>query len=157
VNDVVEEALLLTEPQLRHRKIAITRHLHDARLPPVTLDPDQLKQALLNLILNAADAMAHGGELIVTAGANDAGSAVCIEICDDGTGIDPRIREKLFQPFFSSKREGIGLGLVNAKSIVERHGGTIALLPSHGKGTRAVITLPARGGATRPAGAEVEK
>ena len=64
-------------------------------------------------------------------------------MCDTGTGIDPEIRHRVFDPFVSTKRDGVGLGLVNAKAVVESHGGTIELTALEPTGTRARITLPA--------------
>lgn len=141
VNEVLEEALEVTGAQLQHGKITVVKKI-EPHLPPVKLDADRLKQALLNVILNAAEAMPRGGTLVATTRINQGGLAVTIEICDDGVGMDPKTQHKLFDPFFTTKREGVGLGLVNTKSIVERHGGTIHLVPRNGKGTRVSITLP---------------
>jgi signal transduction histidine kinase len=150
INKVLRETLQLTEAKLKHLKIAVRSRL-DAAVPPALLDADRLKQALLNLILNAADAMPNGGTLRVTTGSGSDDSTVTIEICDDGVGMAPGTGDKVFDPFFTTKREGVGLGLVNTKSIVERHGGTIRLTARNGKGTRAVVTLPSAGRATEPA------
>jgi signal transduction histidine kinase len=68
---------------------------------------------------------------------------VVLDVCDTGTGIDPEIRQRIFDPFVSTKRDGVGLGLVNAKAVVESHDGTIELTAIEPKGTRARITLPA--------------
>ena len=67
---------------------------------------------------------------------------VVLDVCDDGTGIDPAVADRLFDPFVSTKRDGIGLGLVNTKTVVESHGGRVQLSPRPGGGTRARITLP---------------
>lgn len=141
VNAVVEDALRQVTPQLRHRKIVVETRFGD--VPELAIDADRFKQALLNLIVNAADAMPAGGRLLAATAVNGAG--VRIDICDEGSGIDPAIRPRLFDPFMTTKREGVGLGLVNTKSIVERHGGTIELLPREGGGTCARIVLPAPG------------
>lgn len=97
----------------------------------------------MNVVGNAADAMPTGGTLRLVTHALDGGATVVLEVCDDGTGIDPEIRHRVFDPFVSTKRDGVGLGLVNAKAVVESHGGTIDLTPIEPKGTRARITLPA--------------
>ena len=90
----------------------------------VDLDVGRFRQALLNLLGNAADAMPTGGTLTVSRRTVGEDSSVVLDICDDGVGIDPSIRERLFDPFVSTKRDGVGLGLVNAKAVVESHGGT---------------------------------
>ena len=142
VHTVLDEALRSTEAQLKHRKIAIRREF-DHGAPAAMLDPHRINNAVLNLIWNAADAMPGGGTLVAATRTKGDRSAVHIEICDDGGGIAPGVHDRLFDPFFTTKRDGVGLGLVNTRSIVERHGGTIELLPAIGRGTRAVITLPA--------------
>lgn len=141
VNAVVADALALTEAQLRHQKIAVERKLAPG-LPAVRFDGDRLRQAVLNVIVNAGEAMPTGGMLVATTRVA-AGAGVEIEIADDGEGLAPQARAHLFEPFFTTKKQGVGLGLVNTRSIVERHGGTIALVPGEVRGTRAIITLPA--------------
>ncbi len=141
VNEVLEEALRAAEPTLTHRKVAIERRL-ERDLPAARFDGDRLENALLNLIANAADAMPEGGTLVAATGSAEDGSTLFLEIRDHGPGIDPGVRDKLFDPFFSTKREGVGLGLLNTKSIVERHGGRVDLLKGDPAGTRARITLP---------------
>jgi len=84
--------------------------------------------------------MHTGGELRVSTGAD--GGEAWIRICDDGVGIDPALVERVFDPFVSTKPEGVGLGLVNVKSVVEGHGGGIRLEPRQPRGTCAFIWLP---------------
>jgi signal transduction histidine kinase len=141
VNAVVEEALEQFAPQLRHRKIAIETHL-DPALPPIRLDVDRFKLAVLNIVANAAEAMIDGGTLQVTTTHRPERAAIQIDVCDDGIGLDPAVRDRVFDPFVSTKREGVGLGLVNSRSVIEGHGGTIELSPREPKGTRARILLP---------------
>jgi signal transduction histidine kinase len=141
LNDLVEDVVRQVTAPFRHRKVAIETRLGD--VPPLPLDADRFKQALLNLLMNGADAMPSGGRLLVETAAD--GPAVRLDVCDEGSGIDPAIRPRLFDPFMTTKREGVGLGLVNTKSIVERHGGTIDLLPREPHGTCARITLPRHG------------
>ena len=87
-------------------------------------------------------AMATGGTLRVVTHTIDGGAGIALDVCDTGSGIDPEIRDRIFDPFVSTKRDGVGLGLVNAKAVVESHGGTIALTAGEPTGTRARITLP---------------
>jgi len=118
----------------------------------IQLDRGRIKQALLNLVLNAAEAMPEGGILGATTGFLDDPGSVVIEIWDMGVGINPADRDRLFDPFFTTKRDGVGLGLVNARSMVEAHGGSLELLPRDGRGTRAVIVLPIRSEEQTPEG-----
>jgi signal transduction histidine kinase len=139
---VVDDVLQQLSAQLSYRKIAVDATTPGG-LPLVDLDVGRFRQALLNLIGNAADAMPTGGTLTVSTTIGENSSAVVLDICDDGIGIDPSIRERLFDPFVSTKRDGVGLGLVNAKAVVESHGGTLELTARAPKGTRARIVLPA--------------
>jgi signal transduction histidine kinase len=141
VEGPLEEALAAGGPQLRHFGIAVEKHFEPG-LPPAKLDPLRFKQALLNLIVNATEEMPHGGTLTVGARLSASGETLEIEIKDDGPGIDPSVRDNLFDPFVTTKREGVGLGLVNTKSIIERHGGSIAVEPGEDGGTRVIITIP---------------
>jgi len=94
-------------------------------LPAVQIDPDRFRQVLVNIFGNAADAMTTGGVLRVSSRPGADGSTVVLDVCDDGVGIDPAIRDRVFDPFVSTKRDGVGLGLVNAKAVVASHDGTI--------------------------------
>lgn len=140
VNAVVQEALQQLSAQFTHRKIAVVTRL-DQALPPVPLDAERFKQALLNVLNNAAEAMPTGGTITV-ASRPDGESTLLVEICDDGVGIEPEMADRVFDPFVSTKRDGMGLGLVNVKAVVERHGGRIALSPNAPKGTCTTIWLP---------------
>jgi two-component system NtrC family sensor kinase len=139
---VVDEALEHVAPHLAYRKIQIQRHV-DPQLPLISVDAGRLKQALLNVIGNAADAMPTGGTLSVSAGVPRGASDVRLDVCDDGIGIDPAILPNVFDPFISSKRDGMGLGLVNAKAVVEGHGGRIEIGPVPSGGTRVSMWFPA--------------
>ena len=144
VNEIVRGTLHHLAPQFAHRKIADVTDL-DAGLPPLALDADRFALALTNLLVNAAEAMPTGGTLTVSTAAATGGSTMFLDVCDDGTGIDPEITGRLFDPFVSTKRDGVGLGLVNVKAVVVSHGGSIAFEANQPKGTRARITLPMPG------------
>jgi signal transduction histidine kinase len=103
-------------------------------------DPNQLKQVLLNLVLNAQQAMPQGGRLDLRCLAPDDG--VRIEVSDTGPGIPEGIRDKLFQPFFSTKKEGTGLGLSICRRLVEQMHGSIDFTTEPGKGTTFIVRLP---------------
>lgn len=142
LNDVVKEVVHQLAAQLEHRKIRRTLQL-DESLPPVALDVIRFKRALVNLVVNASDALPAGGNITVTTRSVDAGRAVQLEVTDDGSGVDPSVLDRVFDPFISTKPDGIGLGLVNVQTVVHSHGGTIALHPALPHGTRAVLQLPA--------------
>lgn len=142
--DVVDDTLEHVAPHLTYRKIHIQKSFGPS-LPPISLDAARFKQALLNVISNAAEAMPEGGTLTVAAALSNAGSEVRLDVCDDGTGIDTAILPRVFDPFVSSKRDGMGLGLVNTKSVVDNHGGRIEIAPLSSRGTRVSIWLPAGG------------
>jgi signal transduction histidine kinase len=114
----------------------------DEQLPEIFGDPQQLQQVFLNLLLNAADAIADGGEITVKTRWNEKGRIVAIELHDTGKGIPPDIMEKIFQPFFTTKRKGTGLGLAVSKRIVEEHGGNIAVANAISGGVTVTIMLP---------------
>ena len=112
-----------------------------ADLPPVWLDAEMFGTALLNLMLNAEDAMEAGGTLTLqarTAGAD----AVELDVIDTGCGMAPELAARAFQPFVTTKPGGTGLGLATARKIVEAHGGTIALQSEPGRGTKFTVRLP---------------
>jgi signal transduction histidine kinase len=137
---VVEEMIDFFGPTARAANVEITTYL-PADLPAVPLDAELFKQALLNLMLNAGQAMPHGGDLIVQACAEDGG--VRLDLIDTGTGMTPEQRVNIFRPFYTTKADGTGLGLPTAKRIVEAHGGTIDVQSEPGRGTKLTIRLPA--------------
>jgi len=140
LNAVIRVTIRQLDARLSHRKVTPSLVLPD-RLPLVMIDTERFTQALLNVIINAIDAMPEGGTLTVTTHA-EAGSVI-VDVDDEGVGIDPALVDRVFDPFVSSKPEGVGLGLVNARAVVEGHGGRIQLSPRQPRGTRARIILPA--------------
>jgi signal transduction histidine kinase len=141
LDSIVREVLQQLAPQLAHRRIHVDLRL-DEGLPPVLLDADRFRQALFNVVNNAADAMPTGGTLLVATRRVEGDAAIALDVCDDGTGIAPDMLERVFDPFVSTKRDGVGLGLVNARAVVESHGGRIELAARSPKGTRATLSLP---------------
>jgi signal transduction histidine kinase len=139
INAVIRLVLRQLDARLTHRKVMTTLMLPD-RLPQAMLDPERFSQVLTNVFVNAVDAMPSGGTLTISTRAQE--SELVIEVDDDGVGIDPGMVTRVFDPFVSSKPEGVGLGLVNAKAVVEGHGGRIELTPRQPRGTRAKIVLP---------------
>lgn len=113
-------------------------------LPEIVADPELLKTCFLNLMINAADAMPAGGTLSValSRGEKDGGDALVVTVHDTGHGMTPEEIDAAFEPYFSTKETGLGLGLALTRKIVEDHGGVIAIESRPGHGTTARITLP---------------
>jgi signal transduction histidine kinase len=111
-------------------------------LPPILGSSERLKQVLLNLILNARDAMPEGGDLCISA--SEHSGSVCIEVRDTGVGIPPEVRGKIFDPFFTTKKEvsGVGLGLFVSYGIVQQHNGVITVTSSPGNGSTFTLKFP---------------
>ncbi len=109
-------------------------------LPPVSVDPEQIKQVLLNLVINAVQATPDGGKISLRA--NRDGDWVRVEVEDEGVGIPPEDMERVFDPFFTTRTNGTGLGLSIAYQIVSQHGGHIATRPNPQRGTTFSVTLP---------------
>ncbi|MFQ5575988.1 MAG: ATP-binding protein [Anaerolineae bacterium] len=119
-------------------------------LPDILADPDQLARIMGNLIHNAIQAMPQGGKLVVESAASGDGG-VAITVTDSGTGIPAEARGKIFEPLFTTKARGIGLGLAMVKSLVKGHGGTVTVESEPGKGSAFTVVLPA-GTVTGPEG-----
>jgi signal transduction histidine kinase len=111
-------------------------------VPPVLADRQQLRQVLLNLLTNAYEAMDEGGGMVAIE-ARGRGDDLELRVSDSGLGMDADTASHVFEPFFTRKAKGIGLGLPVTKRIVEKHGGTIAAESVPGQGTTFVLTLPA--------------
>ena len=140
LNAVLEETLALYKGIASH--ISLER-CFAAGLPPVRLDVEQIRRVVINLVDNAIEAMGDTPGTIVVQSQHDAANAVArIIVADDGPGISPAEREKLFMPYYSTKRRGSGLGLAIVRRIVAEHGGSIELGDNTPKGSRFVIELP---------------
>jgi signal transduction histidine kinase len=122
------------------RPVLITKAL--GPVPPARLDPMQLQQILLNLLLNAVEAMPNGGAVEVRTAFDDRSGVVRIDIADGGGGISPEHAGQIFQPFFTTKSGGTGLGLAVSKRLAEQHGGSITFSQNPGGGTIFRIQLP---------------
>jgi two-component system NtrC family sensor kinase len=142
VNAVVDEGLQLLANQISIQDVKLEKRLGD--VPQVHGDFGQLRQAFVNVIMNAIDAMGKGGSLAIESGVVEGGRVVEIAFQDTGPGISPEHLQKIFDPFFTTKEKGTGLGLSVVYGIVERHGGKIDIQTAVGKGTRVAIRLPAR-------------
>ncbi|HYY89223.1 MAG TPA: ATP-binding protein, partial [Chloroflexota bacterium] len=152
INRLIEEAESLVEKHLRQNRVRIENDL-DPRLPLVIASADQMKQVLLNILLNAQQAMPDGGNIYVTTRASAGADheflltdSVHILIRDTGKGIPEELQPHIFEPFFSTKDEkGTGLGLWVSYGIVQNHGGSIRVRSREGRGTTFSIGLPITG------------
>ncbi len=115
----------------------------DPGLGRVTLDPEQMRRALINLIDNAQAAMGGSGTIRITTRPGSDGDSLRIEVADTGPGIPPGDRDKMFSPYFSTKKRGTGLGLAIVYKVVTDHHGTIQVEDNTPRGARFVIELPA--------------
>ena len=144
VNETIQEVIALVSSDVLRSRIELTAKL-EADLPPVLGDRIQLQQVILNLILNAKDAMSvaqsNPRELQITSGKNN-GGAVVVAVRDTGHGLEPKDIERIFDRFFTTKAGGMGLGLSISRTIIEAHGGTLWATPNEDKGATIQFTLP---------------
>ncbi len=143
LNEVVKDFIQFFQPTAREQNVDISPHLAD-NLPAVQLDRSLFRQVLLNLALNALQAMPSGGLIEIQTYTRD--SQVLVDMIDNGIGMDQRTQENMFQTFFSTKRGGSGLGLPTVRRIVEAHGGTMSCESALERGTRFTISLPISAG-----------
>jgi len=136
IEKVIDDALSHV-PSLEN--IELVKRL-DTDLPEVEVDTEQIRQVLVNILVNAAQAMPEGGELTIGTGQRD--KFLEVEITDSGCGISQEAIGKIFDPLFTTKAKGIGLGLAVCRSIIERHEGSIDVKSEVGKGTTFTIRLP---------------
>ena len=139
LNDVVQKTLELLQPEIDNRGLNIRTRL--ARQLPVTpIDPTQIQQVLVNLIKNAMQAMTKGGTLTLQTG--EGADGVWVSVADTGGGIPQEQINRIFEPFYTTKKKGTGLGLMIVQRIVRAHGGRIELESQVGRGTTFRIWLP---------------
>jgi len=142
ISAFLESSLSMVEKELYDKKIDVQFH-NDQGIPPINLDSAMLKQAFLNIYLNAIDAMEEGGRLrISTRLVTNEHKHISIEIDDSGYGIEEEDMPHLFNPFFTRKRYGTGLGLTQVKKFIDLHHGSIEIFSRKGEGTKVVVTLP---------------
>lgn len=146
LNKVIEQAVSFTKPKWETQSFAegrqISAKVDSADIPAILGDAAQLRDVIINLIFNAADAMAQGGMITLRTRAEP--KAVIVEVSDTGAGMTEEVRRRCFEPFFSTKgNQGTGLGLAMVFSIVQRHSGTIDIASEPGKGTKFTLRLPA--------------
>jgi two-component system, sporulation sensor kinase E len=139
LNDVVQKTCQLLRPELDNRGIAVKLKL-SRQLPASPIDPTQTQQALVNLVKNAMQAMTRGGTLTLQTG--ETSEAVWVSVTDTGGGIPQEQINRIFEPFYTTKKKGTGLGLMIVQRIVRAHGGRIELESHVGRGTTFRLWLP---------------
>ncbi len=132
--EIIDYTLQLLNDELKKRRIEVEKY-YEANLPRALVDRDQLSQAFLNLLLNSIESMDQGGKIRLTLKKGISPKTVEVIIEDSGRGIPEEDLEKVFEPFFSTKRKGTGLGLAIVHQIIESHGGEIRVKSALGKGT----------------------
>jgi two-component system, sporulation sensor kinase E len=139
MNEVIEKTVELLRPELDNRGIAVKTKV-DSRLPLAPLDGTQMQQVLVNLVKNAMQAMTRGGTLMLQTG--EGADGVWVSVADTGGGIPQEQINRIFEPFYTTKKKGTGLGLMIVQRIVRAHGGRIDLESHVGRGTTFRIWLP---------------
>ncbi len=140
LNEIVREALFLFKEG--HKGISF--QFNKAVIPALELDRDQIKRVLINLLDNAVAAVEEKGEIKISTSYSPVSGVVLVEVADDGCGLAPEVRARIFNPYFSTKKDGTGLGLAIVSAIVADHRGNIRVRPNEPKGTRFIIELPVR-------------
>jgi two-component system NtrC family sensor kinase len=139
VNHLIENVLALSNKRLEHGRVRVRTQLQ-ADLTRIMAVPDQLTQVFLNLIINAVEAMPNGGTLTIASARRD--SWLAIDVQDTGAGLTPNEAARIFEPFYTTKADGTGLGLAVSYGIIQQHGGRIEVNSVPGQGTRFTVLLP---------------
>ncbi len=140
INELIESTLVVFRKQAEYSKVEIRTRL-DPRISTLQLDPNQIRQVLLNVVLNAAQAMKEGGQLTISS-ESGANGTLAIEISDTGPGVEDKDLERIFDPFFTTKPQGTGLGLSISHQLVANHGGTITARKNPDRGITVRIEIP---------------
>jgi PAS domain S-box-containing protein len=145
INDIVSGTLKLTRKQSAFKDIELSVSL-DPAVPDIWLDPHQITQALINLVVNAIESTEAGGSITISTALEPGGRNARIDVRDTGTGIPPERLRQVFEPFFTTKESGTGLGLSIAHGIIVQHNGRIDVASQPQQGTTFTITLPVGNG-----------
>ncbi len=143
IEQIVDEAVKMLAESLRQKRVILEKSA-EANLPAVLVDADKMRQVFLNVLRNAWEAVDEGGKIGLTLSCiqEDGIRKIRIRISDNGVGIPEKDWENIFEPFFTTKPSGIGLGLANARKIVEMHQGSIRVVKKRGRGTAFEIRIP---------------
>ena len=139
MEEIIDKNLTFLEPQNKEKGHIIKKNYQDS-LPEIMADSAMLYQSFLNILLNAMQSMPDGGRILVEVSAND--HRITIHFDDEGQGIPPENMNKIWDPFFTTKEQGTGLGLGIVKNIVESHGGSIQIANRPVRGARVTVELP---------------
>jgi signal transduction histidine kinase len=142
INRIIKDSVSVFEPEIVKQGISLSLNLNDT-LPPVRVDRDKLNQVISNLIINAVEAMPRGGGLTITTEMQDE-DMIRIEIADTGIGIPQEVKSKIFSPYYSTKKQGFGLGLSLIHNIIQKHRGKINVSSEKGEGAKFEILLPVK-------------
>ena len=140
-NDLLRHIHALVSPEAQERRIDLVLDLADG-LPPITVDEDQLSQCLLNILINAFQAVDKSPQVVLHSYRDRSSPEIILEIRDNGAGISEESLEQIFEFYYTTKDEGTGLGLSIAQRIVHQHGGTLEVESEEGEGTTVAIRLP---------------
>ena len=155
VGQVLREVATFLQADFRGHGVAVRLDI-DPLVPAVGFDDAKIRQALMNILVNARQVLKEGGTVTLRSRAGGAGE-VLVEIQDDGPGMTEETRARIFEPFYSQRRGGTGLGLPIAKLLVEQHGGTVEVLSEPGKGSTFRIHLPRQAPAAAPAAGTADR
>ena len=139
--ELIDKAMPIMQDRLREQRIEVLRQIPDD-LPPMLVDPELMRNCLCNFITNGAQSMPDGGRITLGATLDREAGVFRLTFRDEGVGIEPQDLEKVFQPYFTTKEAGIGLGLAITERIVREHGGSVAVRSTKGAGTVFTVQLP---------------
>jgi signal transduction histidine kinase len=145
INELVNDVLMLTKHEIRRHSVSLRTELA-SELPPVRGDSVQLRQVILNLVMNAIEATSaapEGPRELTVLSQKHAPDAVAVAVRDSGVGIEPAHIDQIFKPFFTTKSSGMGMGLAIARSAIESHGGRLWATPNSGRGATFQFSVPA--------------
>ena len=145
LNELIRQVITITAGSVKSNNIMLDANLTDDVPLLVMADPVQLQQVILNLIMNAVEAMSHSGDSarILRLGSQlDGAGTVLMKVADSGPSLDPKVAERMFQPFFTTKPGGMGMGLAICKTIIQQHGGSLTASPRKPHGMEFQIVLP---------------
>ena len=145
-NELIQQVTVITAGSIKSNNIVLDVNLADNPPPLVMGDPIQLQQVILNLVMNAVEAISHSRHrarilLLRTQVRSD--GTVLMRVVDSGPSVDPKVAEKMFDPFFTTKPGGMGMGLAICKTIIEAHGGSLTAFPNTTHGMEFQVVLPA--------------